>query len=160
METKIQIHHWTVYTLWLDSTKQKPCSMLNGFLRQTLDSLFTDNALDIASKLVSGYFVFLISDMGQWVRFISHHSGRPCGVDIFSGITDLIMSCGLSLIMLRPGGCHNIKMPSYQHRDSHVKDKTVSTTVLSLTWESPYLGKRVYILRRGPEYACGSKSSP
>ena len=41
-------------------------------------------------------------------------------------------------------------MPSYQYRDSHVKDKTVSPTVLSLTWESPYLGKSVFILRRGP----------
>ena len=44
----------------------------------------------------------------------------------------------------------NIKMPSYQHRDSYVKDKTVSPTVLSLTWESPYLRKTVFILRRGP----------
>ena len=64
-------------------------------------------------------------------------------------------------------------MPSNQYRDSHVKDKTVgvnigsgngllpdgtkpfpeqmlSPTVLSLTWESPYLGKTVFILRRGP----------
>ena len=41
-------------------------------------------------------------------------------------------------------------MPSYHYRDSHVKDKTVSPTVLSLTWESPYLGKKVFILRRGP----------
>ena len=30
-------------------------------------------------------------------------------------------------------------MSSYQYGDSHVKDKTVSSTVLSLTWESPYL---------------------
>ena len=37
----------------------------------------------------------------------------------------------------------------YQYRDSHVKDKTVAPTVLSLTWESPYLGKAVFILRRG-----------
>ena len=44
----------------------------------------------------------------------------------------------------------NIKMPSYQYRDSHVKDKTVSPTVLSLTWESQYLGKTVFILRQGP----------
>ena len=50
----------------------------------------------------------------------------------------------------RPGGRLNIKMPSYQYRDSHVKDKTVSPTVLSLTWESPYMGKTVFILRRGP----------
>ena len=33
-----------------------------------------------------------------------------------------------------PGGRFNKKMPSYQYRDSHVKDKTVSPTVLSLTW--------------------------
>ena len=42
----------------------------------------------------------------------------------------------------RPGGRLNIKVPSYQYRDSHVKE--------SLTWESPYLGKTVFILRRGP----------
>ena len=50
----------------------------------------------------------------------------------------------------QPGGHLNIKMSSYQYGDSHVKDKTVSPTVLSLTWESPYLGKTVFILRRGP----------
>ena len=46
------------------------------------------------------------------------------------------------------GGRLNIKMPSYQYRNFHVKDKTVSPTVLSLTWESPYMGKTVFILRR------------
>ena len=50
------------------------------------------------------------------------------------------------------GGRLNIKMPSYQYRDSHVKDKTVSSTVLSLTWESPYPGKTVFILRGGPAW--------
>ena len=53
--------------------------------------------------------------------------------------------------MRRPGGRLNIKMSSYQYSNSHVKDKTVSPTVLSLTWESPYLGKTVFILRRGPD---------
>ena len=52
----------------------------------------------------------------------------------------------------RPEGRLNIKIPSYQYRDSHIKDKTVTPTVLSLTWESPYLGKTVFILRRGPGY--------
>ena len=72
-------------------------------------------------------------------------------------------------ITIAPGGRLSIKMSSYQYRDSHVKDKTVSPTVLSLTWESPtvlsltwesptvlsliwessYLGKTVFILRRG-----------
>ena len=44
----------------------------------------------------------------------------------------------------------NITMPSYQYMDSHVKDETVSPTVLFLTWKSPYLAKTVFILRRGP----------
>ena len=50
------------------------------------------------------------------------------------------------------GGRLNLKMSSYQYRDSHVKGKTVSPTVLSLTWESPYLGKTVFILRWGPGF--------
>ena len=45
----------------------------------------------------------------------------------------------------------NIKMLSYQYRDPHVKVKTVSPTVLSLTWESPYLGKTVFTLRQGSD---------
>ena len=51
------------------------------------------------------------------------------------------------------------KMLSYQYMDSHVKDETVSPTVLSLTWESPYLGKTVFILNQGPgthRHLCGS----
>ena len=49
---------------------------------------------------------------------------------------------------LRTGGRLNIKMSSYQNRDPYDKDKTVSRP--SLTWESPYMGKTVFILRRGP----------
>ena len=47
-----------------------------------------------------------------------------------------------------PRGRLNIKMSSYQYsfRDPHIKDKTI----LSLTWESSYLGKSVFILKRGP----------
>ena len=40
------------------------------------------------------------------------------------------------------GGCLNIKMSSYQYRNYHVKDKTVSPTILSSTWESPYWERR------------------
>ena len=58
--------------------------------------------------------------------------------------------------MLNPSGPRlNIKMLSYQYSDSVVKDKMVSLTVLSLTWESPYLGKMVFILRRGPDAEMG-----
>ena len=48
------------------------------------------------------------------------------------------------------GGRLNIKILSYQYKDSHVKDKTVSSTVLSLTRESPYQGKTIFVLRQGP----------
>ena len=35
----------------------------------------------------------------------------------------------------------NIKMPSYRYRNPRVKDKTYGlATVLSLTWEFPYIG--------------------
>ena len=57
----------------------------------------------------------------------------------------------ISYLKWHPGGRLNIKLSSYQYRDSHAKDKTVSPTVLSLTWESPYLEKTVFILRRGPD---------
>ena len=55
------------------------------------------------------------------------------------------------------GGRPNMKMSSYQYRDPHAKDKTVS--LLSLTWESPYMGKTVFILRQVPsadkwQYIC------
>ena len=44
-----------------------------------------------------------------------------------------------------PGGSqYKVKMTCYQYRDPHV------VTVLSLTWESPYLGKIVIILRWDP----------
>ena len=50
------------------------------------------------------------------------------------------------------GGCLNTKMSSSQYRDPHVKDKMVLWP--SLMWESPYLGKTVFILR----WALGSIS--
>ena len=66
-----------------------------------------------------------------------------------------IVSCLYACFVLSPRdklvvtlGCLSIKMLSYQHGNPHVKDKTVSRQ--SLTWESPYLGKTVFILRRGP----------
>ena len=52
-------------------------------------------------------------------------------------------------INTKPWGRLNIKMPSNQYKDSHVKDKTVSQTVYSLTWESSYPRKTVFILGRG-----------
>ena len=49
-----------------------------------------------------------------------------------------------------PWGRRNIRMVSYQHSHPHVKDKTVFRPSYVLTWESPYLGKTVFILRQGP----------
>ena len=64
-----------------------------------------------------------------------------CSLKIISGISSNNCDSGDRL---------NIKMLSYQYRVPHVKDKTVSPTVLSLTWESPYLEKTVFILRQIP----------
>ena len=65
--------------------------------------------------------------------------------------------------IMAPGVRLNMKISSYQYRDSQVKDKTASPTVLSLTWESPYLGKMVFIhvVRLGPDYLVtqGSRAS-
>ena len=51
------------------------------------------------------------------------------------------------------GGRLNIKMPSYQYRDSRAKDKDGLTDRLIFNMGIPihmYLGKTVFILRRGP----------
>ena len=50
-------------------------------------------------------------------------------------------------------------MPLYQYGDSLVKDKTVLQTVLSLTWESQYVGKTVFILRWCPGGYCNKHVS-
>ena len=70
--------------------------------------------------------------------------------------------CGSVKTILREdqGGCLNIKLPSYRYRDIHVKDKTVSPTVLSLTWESPYMGKTVIILGQSPGPLYPTQSLP
>ena len=79
-----------------------------------------------------------------WCPFKPHVRYSAWGVT-WNGARSL---CGPPL---ESGGHLNINMSSYQYRDPHVKDKTVSPTVLSLTWESPYQGKTVFILRRGPD---------
>ena len=55
-------------------------------------------------------------------------------------------------LSMPPGGHLNtcMKMLSFQYRNPHVKDKTASR-LLSLTWESPYLGRTFVILRLGPD---------
>ena len=45
-----------------------------------------------------------------------------------------------------PGSCFNIKMSSYQYRDP----QDDLPAVLSLTWETPYQGKMVFLLKQGP----------
>ena len=46
-------------------------------------------------------------------------------------------------------GLIDLRYPALVSFTPGVRDNTVSPTVLSLTWESPYMGKRVFILRRG-----------
>ena len=79
-------------------------------------------------------------------------------IEPLPGYSDF-MPLRLKVTNLISGGRLNIKISSYQYRDSHVKDKTVSPTVLPLTWESPYLGKTVFKMRRGPAYQYWSQLS-
>ena len=52
--------------------------------------------------------------------------------------------------MLNPGDLLNTKMPSYQYRDSHYKDKTVSRP--SYLYDgNPLHGKTVLTLKRRPD---------
>ena len=98
----------------------------------------------------------------------SYWSGSQCsGIKHVAGklSTDPVLTKMYKQECMKSGGRLNIKMPSYKYtdstvasihrefdkyRDTHVKDKMVSPTVLSSTWESPSLGKTVFILRRGP----------
>ena len=52
---------------------------------------------------------------------------------------------------LGPGGCLNIKMPSYQYRNSHYKDKTVWWLIV--TMEIPIPGRLVFIFGNGAQMA-------
>ena len=42
--------------------------------------------------------------------------------------------------------------PVQKHKVTHGKPGWLNTSVLSLTWESPYLEKKVFILGRGPGF--------
>ena len=59
----------------------------------------------------------------------------------------LIIAEALEVRARGPSQYKDVVLPEYGFP---FKDKTVSPTVLSLTCESPYLGKTVFILRRGP----------
>ena len=76
-------------------------------------------------------------------------------MSFFAWMTDCVIMKVNCMRRKPAGGYLNIKMPSYQYRDFHVKDKTVSPTILSLPWESSYLGKMVFKSGRGPAVLAG-----
>ena len=91
------------------------------------------------------------------VFLASQLSCPPYCCTIFDGFCSyltqlLILVRALRLLAMGICGSLSIKLLSDQYWDSHVTDKTVSSTVSSLTWESPHLGKTVFILRRGPVF--------
>ena len=61
---------------------------------------------------------------------------------------------GNGLAKERARGRVNIKMSSYQYRDPHVNDET-SHDRLNFNMGIPYLGKTVFILRRGTAWGGG-----
>ena len=79
---------------------------------------------------------------GWWVRlfFSSLTSGKAITPWWYCSTLVLVM---VHCLMLprhsqEAGSCLNIKTVFPRYGDSHVKDKTVSETILSLTWESLY----------------------
>ena len=110
---------------------------------------------NLLSPLQPWYAVIWRIFESHWFDWYYH----KCRIHVFSNVRQ---HCHLTFWLpdhyhyhwSRVGAALNIKKPSYQYRDSHVKDKTVSPIVLSLTWESPYLGKTVFILRRGLGSVC------
>ena len=83
-------------------------------------------------------------------------------VEVRGSYDRLISAMGFPILVrwylyTESGGHLNINMPSYQYRDYHVKDKTVSPTVLSLTWESPYPGKDGLYIETGTRLLPKSK---
>ena len=84
------------------------------------------------SKIGCGPF-YVENHLGRWLHSVT---------DIKTWISDCTRTQGAVSLY--------IKMPSYQFRDPHIKDKTVSWLSSSLTWESPYLGKTVFILKQHP----------
>ena len=117
------------------------------------------------------YFIklgILVSFIRQWVCFVLvscyYSAQRATGPWMGNNITRPSFQVNGSVMNLhQPLLCRwafavltrgrlNTNMPFYQCMDSHVKDTTVSPTVLSLTWESPDLRKTVFILGRSPVY--------
>ena len=88
----------------------------------------------------------------SWIHIIIHSSIYHQHLSQFS-------VCGTE-----PGRCLNIKMQSYQYRDSHVKDKTVSRPSYLKhgnphTWERPSLywdGAQVFLTQERRGYLCVS----
>ena len=68
------------------------------------------------SKLFTGIWVTSGLPCSQWMVDVSHVAAQNC----------------------QPGPRLNIKTVFPRYGDSHVKDKTVGETVLSLTWEALY----------------------
>ena len=76
----------------------------------------------------------------------------PCrGPVIWSFAVFFVVSITICWTNNQEWGVHlNIKMLSYQYRDSHYKDKMASRLFYMFIMEIPILGKTFFILRRGP----------
>ena len=77
-------------------------------------------------------------------------------VEVFACGTYRRQTCTLTSVA-RPGGCLDIKMSSYQYRNSHYKDNTVFRPSY-LYNGNPIPGKTVFIERRGPGYGYPTKA--
>ena len=104
-------------------------------------------------------------DRARYIKIIQIHHTLDTSSSLFlpsahkSQMTPYTSSVKDDLNSLRPGDAYmhkqwpaprlNIKTVLSTYGDFHVKDKT---DVLSLTWESPYLVRPSFLLRRPPVY--------
>ena len=153
-------------SIWLTTVYKWPKNSEKYWLRTVVKTLFQNwpHAVCMATLYInSGWYWY--TNTRKWYLTVGHYwfmswvlfvwlwqssllpvPIRGLHVSVWLGEYTLCDGVGVSW---RPGDRLNIEMLSYRCRDSNVKDKTVSPTVLSLTWESPYLGKTVFIMRRG-----------
>ena len=147
-----------IYRNKINSSKSMECNCMSIFFRNC-SVCFKLNSGHIADRHIQkpllticgqqndiiyrGFFCVYLCFHAEWLLIV------PSGT-WFERLNENKMrlkACYIKCHGLCLGDHLYIKMP---YRDSHVKDKTVSPTVLSLTRESPYWGKTVFILRRGP----------
>ena len=129
------------HTKWLESWSL-------GWLVFNLKSMSIKMFSNVGSDWLSTQLP--ASQRPYWKIIVNWH-GFEHGILLLIQTTILTTVFPLKHILC-PGDCLNIKIPSYQYRDPHVKHKMVWQPSYLYHVNPPYLGKMVFILRWGPGF--------